>query len=279
MIYLQTHKHPRRFLRQILGLTIVLIVAAVSAIQFFTPHFLPSLFTAVARPFWRVEFSMKSGALHSIESLLNEKELLIRQLSEIRVRLDTIEATELENVELKALLGRERVFSTGTSTIETTTKLGTFEKNGNLGILAAVLKRPPLLAYDEIIIDIGRDYDISTSSLVYAPGDVLIGRVFDVLTTTAKVKFFSSPGELYPISIGPKHSAATAIGRGGGQYEAQVSRDIDVEEGDFVLNSGLNDKPFGFVSAVLLDPTQPFKTVLFASPVNIYQLRWVLIKK
>ena len=77
--------------------------------------------------------------------------------------------------------------------------------------------------------------------------------------------------------IGTERAAAVAVGRGGGQYEAQLSRDVKVVEGDVVVSPSLNDKAFGIVTGVLSDPTQPFETVLFAPPVNVYQLRWVLV--
>lgn len=261
MTYLQTHRRPYQQQRRALVIIGGVIVVVVGVMHVTLPHLFPAFFTAIARPFWRTEFSIENGALNSPAKLLADNQSLLRQLDEARIRLDTIGAVESENRELKVLLGR-----------------GTTTPVRNPGILAAVLMRPPLSAYDELIIDIGRDHALATSSLVYVPGDILVGRVVDVLGTTAKVTLFSSAGESYPVLIGQTHAAATAVGRGGGHYEAQVSRDTAVIEGDFVLNAGFSNKPFGIVSAVLLDPTQPFKTVLFAPPVNIYQLRWVVVK-
>lgn len=237
------------------------IVVLAGLAQVAAPHLFPAVATAIAHPFWRTEFAIEQGALDSRETLLNENQSLLRQLDEARVRLETMGAIESENSQLKALLGR-----------------GTTTSPRNPGILAAVLIKPPASAYDELIIDIGRDHALSTSSLVYAAGDVLIGRVVNVLGRTSMIKLFSSPGESYPILIGQTHAAAIAVGRGGGQYEAQLSRDTAVVEGDVVLNAGLNNRPFGIVSAVLLDPTQPFKMVLFAPPANLYQLRWVVVR-
>jgi cell shape-determining protein MreC len=144
-------------------------------------------------------------------------------------------------------------------------------------ILAAVLKHPPRAAYDELIIDAGLDAGFSVGNNVYAVGDLLIGRVFQVLGQTSKVRLFSSPGGTYPVMIGPDHAPATAIGRGGGQYAAELPRDIKVSEGDFVVVPSLNAKPFGVVTSISADPAEPFETILFAPPVNVYSLRWVLV--
>ncbi len=234
----------------------MIVVFVIVGLFVWAPHFFPAIFNSIARPFWRMEFSLQSGSLHSPEQLLNENENLKRQLLDAQVRLQTIQMTEIENAEFKAMMGRA----------STTPR-----------ILSAVLKRPPFSKYDELIIDAGQDKGFSTTSTIYASGNILIGKVSDVLGETSKVTLFSSPGQKYDVLIGSQHAPATAIGRGGGQYEAQLSRDTKVVEGDIVISLSLNNKAFGIVTGVLSDPAQPFETVLFAPPVNVYQLRWVLV--
>ncbi|MEK9177500.1 MAG: rod shape-determining protein MreC, partial [Patescibacteria group bacterium] len=112
----------------------------------------------------------------------------------------------------------------------------------------------------------------------YAPGDVLIGAISDVLPETSKVSLFSSSGNILYVLIGPSNAPATAVGRGGGQYTAQLPRAVKISAGDFVIVPSIDDKPFGIVSAVESDSAQSFEIILFASPVNIYQLRWVLVE-
>lgn len=271
MTYLQPHKRPYQRLAYIGAIVAVGVIVACVSLVIFAPHIFSAFFTTVARPFWRVEFSLESGSLRSPEQLLTENEDLRNQLSEAKLAAITSDALVFENTELKALMGRDD--------ISTSTMSSTRGGSSRIGILAAVLRRPPLSLYDELVIDIGADRDISTSSLVYATGNVLIGRVVDVLRHTSKVQLFSSPGEKYEVMIGSTHIPATAIGRGGGQYEAQVSRGSGVSVGDFVSDPSLVDRPFGVVTAVVSDPAQPFEKVVFAPPINIFQLRWVLVKQ
>ncbi len=263
-------------MKQNIAFAATVVVILIVVIQVISPRFFPGIFVAIARPFWRTEFSIRSGGLLSAETLENEKEELVRSISEMQVKLSATKALESENAELRALLGREssQTFA-GTSTAKSKNSARAVRPM----ILAAVLSRPPASGYDQLIMDIGRDYDISTSTLVYVQGNVLIGRVVDVFKSTSKVRLFTSPGETVSILVGAAHIAATATGRGGGTYEAQVSREASVMEGDFVLDESYDNKPIGIVSSILLDPTQPFKTVIFAPPVNVYQLRWVLAQQ
>jgi cell shape-determining protein MreC len=256
MIYLQTRKS--RFsgpVRATIAVIAVIVVLG-AGVQFFRPSFFPAIVTTLVRPFWRTGLSLSLGSMRSPEELLAENQYLQRELDDSNVRLQTVQLIEAQNAEFKALMGRA-----------STTPY----------ILAAVLKRPPLAAYDELIIDAGADAGFTVGNNVYAVGNVLIGRISQVLGQTSKVRLFSSTGETYSVSVGPGHSPATAVGRGGGQYEAELPRDINVSQGDFVTDQGLDDRPFGIVTSVLTDPAQPFEKILFAPPVNIYDIRWVLV--
>jgi len=252
------------------------VVAVLVVIQLLVPHFLPALFTTAVRPFWRMEFSIMSGSLSSPSALLAENESLKIKLSELTAQNDSFGLIQTENNELLNLLGRpDATKVTGTST--SSSSLNLFSSSSVGKILAAVLVRPPLAAYDELIIDVGLDKDIQLGAKVYAPGNILIGTTTDILGETAKVNLFSSPGQKYPVLIGASHIPATAIGRGGGQYEAQVPQATAITEGDLVLDSTFSDGIFGKVTKVLNDPAQPFETILFSPQVNLYQIRWVLI--
>jgi cell shape-determining protein MreC len=273
MTYLQPHSRPYQRLARVIAGSIGVVAVICTIIIIFAPHLFSSLFTSIARPFWRVEFSIASGSLSSPEHLLADNERLKRELDELRAVSESVEFVSTQNEELKAVLGRP-----SNSTLGTSTDPDRLIPRNDGSILGAVLKRPPTAPYDMMIIDVGHDQGISTTSMVYATGNILIGRVVDVLSNTSKVKLFSSPEEKYDVLIGSSQAPAVAIGRGGGHYEAQVSRESGVKEGDYVISPGLNDGPFGTVSAVIFDPAQPFQTVLFSPAVNIYKLRWVTVK-
>ncbi len=267
MTYLQAHKRPYQRLARFVGIIIATIVVIIILVQIFFPYFFSAVFTTIARPFWNIEFSVMSGSLQSPESLLTENESLKLALMDRDIQSASILSLEDENTRLKEILGRTSVSSTD----------ALFKQSTHGRVLAAVIKHPPATLYDEFMIDIGSSQGISTSSQVYTPGSIHIGRVSSVLSHTATVRLFSSPGEHYDVLIGSSDTPATAIGMGGGQYEAQISRDAHVKKGDYVVGASLEGRPFGVVTALVSDPTQPFETVLFSPVINIYQLRWVIV--
>ncbi len=263
------------------------IVVFVVILQLFIPHLIPSIFTTIVRPFWRMEFSIASGSLDSPSVLLAENEALKIKLQTMIADNASVGGIQAENEELLSLLGRSSnaidltstssvltSFSTSTTSFDIASLAGI---TNNSRILAAVLVRPPFAPYDEFVVDVGSNRGIVAGAKVFAPGGILIGTTTDVLGETSKVSLFSSPGETYPVLIGSQHVPTTAIGRGGGQYEAQIPQATQIAIGDIVYDASLGDGVFGTVTQVLNNPANPFETILFAPVINIFQLRWVLI--
>jgi len=254
MTYIEKNRgnHGKKIVFVIVGF----IISIYFLVQFLFPHFLPALFTSIAVPFWRAQFSIESGSLLSSLSLLRENEELKRELLLNSTKMTTVEYLDLENAQLRKLL---------------------HSTSSKQYILSAILKRPPLYPYDELIIDIGSDRNISTTSIVYAEGDIPIGRVTDVFGKSSKVILFSSPGEKNEVLIGDKNILAEANGVGGGQFEVELPKGAIVNVGDFVVLATLDSRPFGKVVSVDTSSSLPFQKVLFSVPINLYQLRWVLI--
>jgi len=220
--------------------------------------------------------------MQSAESLLAQNESLKEQLKDAQIRLQTIGAIEEENKLLKSFFGVKTepfVAENSTSTIS----FNIFEHMLNSSmkgkrVLAPVLIRPSEGYYDELVIDGGKDMNFNIGDKVYAVGNVLIGTISDIQSQTSKVFLFSRPDNSLSVLIGKDNNPATAVGRGGGQFSAEIPYSVKVEKGDFVIVPSIDDKPFGIVSEVERDPAKSFGTVYFASTVNIYSLRFVLVE-
>lgn len=266
----------------------VVFVVLVIFVQIFAPHVFPTLWTSIAAPFWRIQFAYETGALRTHDELLAENQTLKAAIAEFEARYasSTTALLESQNDELLRLLGRSSLTSATSTTVvvetspkkktTTTTKISTSDQKQFR--LAAVLARPTLTPFDELIIDLGSDDDISTTTLVYSEGRTNIGRVVDVLPHTSRVRLYSSPEETYSVFIGNDHIPATAHGKGGGQYSADVPHGSSVVTGDIVTDSSVHDRVFGTVVSVVTDPANPFDTVLFAPPVVLNSLRFVLVR-
>ena len=175
-------------------------------------------------------------------------------------QLDTshIEFLRKENEELRSLLGRP----------ETSDK-----------ILAVILKKPPVSGYDIFILDIGIDKGLAKGDRVYAPGNIPIGEIAEINGNISKVRLYSSSGEKFDVLIGNDNIQATAIGKGGGAFEVSLPHDTKIARGDKVTIPNLSDSFFGNVEDIVSESSEPFSTVLFRQPLNIYELKWVLVQK
>ncbi len=258
MTYLQSNNVNRNRGKKLVLIIITSAVVIIIAARFLAPSVFAGFFTAIARPFWRVEFSLSSGQLQSAESLLGANQDLQRKLDEADVRLQSVSAIVAENEQLKSLMGRA-----------STTDV----------VLAAVLKKPPFAPYDELVLDAGTDMGFVVGNIVYAAGRVPIGKVTDVLSDSSKVLLFSSPKQTFNVLVGRSDAPAIAIGRGGGQYSAELPRTVVIEKGNSVSIPSLKSNLYGIVNAVIANPSESFQTILFSAPVNIYQLKWVLVER
>jgi cell shape-determining protein MreC len=266
-----------------LQITVVVIVVLIF-VRLVVPSAFDSFFAAIFSPLWRMERSVSGDDFSASANRADLSSLVESQNS-----TDSVTLLQQENAELKALLGR-------------TSTAGTL-------ILAAVLKAPPLSAYDSLVIDLGSDENVKTGDKVFALASPIvtvsttstaftttsatsspisststtevltpIGTVAETSAASSKVSLFSSPGMKYSVEIGPDHIPATAIAQGGGMFEVQLAQGAHVNVGDTITIPDIETLTFGMVGAIVNDPTQPYMNVFFQEPVNIYQLRWVLVE-
>jgi len=64
---------------------------------------------------------------------------------------------------------------------------------------------------------------------------------------------------------------------GGGNFEVKLPRGVDIREGDVISFPAINTQIVGVVEKIKVKAADPFQTILFKSPVNIYELRFVEI--
>ncbi|MBI5139693.1 hypothetical protein HZA26_03750 [Candidatus Nomurabacteria bacterium] len=199
------------------------------------------------------------GAYFSFkESILNDNQNLKLELDKMMARALNYDSLLDENIKLKETLGRKN------------------EKD-NL-ILAGILSKPNRNFYDVLIIDTGEGKGIKAGDMVLALGNIPIGRVDTVYSNSAKVVLFSSGGERQEVIIPGKDIFIEMTGRGGGNFEISISREVELSEGVEVVLPGLNSYVVAVVQKIISDSRDPLQKALLVSPVNIQELKFVEVK-
>ncbi|MFA5778182.1 MAG: rod shape-determining protein MreC [Candidatus Paceibacterota bacterium] len=194
----------------------------------------------------------------SKNSLSIQNRNLQTQLNEEEMRISNYNSLLAENNNLKEILNRKN------------TKIPM--------ILATILAKPNQSIYDTLIVDVGLEQGLQMGNMVFALGNIPVGRVAEVYPNSAKVVLFSNPGEKTQAIISSKDIFMELIGRGGGNFEMVLPRDLTVQKGDQVVMSGINPYVLAVVETIISDPRDSFTKALLSSPVNIQELKFVEVE-
>ncbi len=242
------------------ALALILILVSI-----FIPTALPAALHALGRPLWqgsaRAELAVSNASsllLRSKGSLIEENQALREKIATQELQLASFTLLRQESDALKALWGR---------------------RPDRQVTIASVLARPNLSLYDTVIVDAGTEEGILVGKKVFTEGDMLVGTIDRMYAHSAVVKLFSTPGERTVVEVGAQKIQITAEGRGAGNFQMQLPRAIEIREGDTISVPGITPKLFGVVEKVRALPADPFQTVLFKSPFNIFELRYVFIEQ
>lgn len=233
-------------------------------ISFFAPSFFSGIFSQVGGVVWNSENFIFRSVRDTIQ-LFRFKNSLLAENEELKKRLETMVvdalATDImrqENSDLKEVLGRI---------------------DDKKVLLASVLRTPPFSPYDTFILDVGADKGVQIGDYIFVGGHVLVGEIVEVNPTSAKAQLFSAPGKTSVVLVGKKAVSAEAIGRGGGNFEIVLSREIPIAVGESVIVPQIDSMVLGVVGQVDIDSAKTFQRVLFSTPVNIQGVRWVTVVK
>lgn len=248
-------------------MTTALIVAALLAlfgVHYFFPTALPRVFLPVTSIFWQSE-SSTIGWFASMGKIVTSKYSLIKENKRLKNEIVSRDSSALmlsslieENENLKSALGRS---ATGDD------------------ILGVILSRPPMSPYDTLIIDIGTADGVAVGNKVYTEGDVLVGDIAEAYLHQSKVSLFSSPGRTTSILIGSSTVETLATGRGAGNYVAKLPVEVKIKKGDPIITPQIRMHTFGVVEEIMVDSSDSLQTILFKTPINIHEFRFVEVDK
>ncbi len=218
----------------------------------------------IASPFWQSKNFITSfisddmGIFQSKAELLKENSDLKNQIKNFAVEDNLFQVVKSENDDLKSLLGRKA--------------------SSKKEILASILEKPFLSPYDTLVVDAGSSDGISVGDKVLSDdASTFIGYVSEVFAGQSKVTLYSSPGQKVEVLIGKNNVLKDAYGSGGGNFIAEVPREFDIKEGDPIVIPSVSANVFGIVETINYKEADSFETVMFKNPVNIEELKWVVV--
>ncbi|MSU44897.1 rod shape-determining protein MreC [Candidatus Nomurabacteria bacterium] len=194
----------------------------------------------------------------SKNSLYLENKNLKLELNQDKATMSNYNSILIENIVLKEILGRSN-------------------ENKPM-ILSAILSKPNQSPYDTLVIDVGIKKGLQVGDMVFALGNVPIGRISNVYINSSKVILFSNTGEKTQVVVSDENIFMEVIGRGGGNFEMIILSDFTPIKGDEVVLPGITPYVLGIVETIISDPRDPFVKALLVSPVNIQELKFVEVE-
>src|SRR3989344_928730 len=155
--------------------------------------------------------------------------------------------------------------------------LGRKEEKENF-LLSAVLSKPNQNPYDTLIVDVGETDGVETGNMVFALGNVPVGRVAAVYSKTSKVVLFSSSGEKMRVAVNGGGVVMEVAGRGGGNFEMILPRDFVLPEESVAILPGIFPYVVAIVKTIISDPRDSFQKALLVSPANMQEFGFVEIR-
>ncbi len=226
-------------------------------------HFLSKPAMAVSRPFLIMSDSLKSwwqGNLFLMEkkkNLENENKLLRKKIEEIKIKSALFGAREKDDKKSRSIVPK---------------------KSEQKYLSAPILIRPPQSPYDTLIVDAGLKDGVKEGMVATAYGDVFLGYVSEVFGRTSKITLVSFPKRETNVMLASSSISAIAVGKGGENLEIILPRSIEVSPGEAVFTLGRNPMLMGIVEKIITNFSDPFQKILFRLPVNIQELKYIILE-
>jgi rod shape-determining protein MreC len=141
-------------------------------------------------------------------------------------------------------------------------------------VVAAIISKPFTYPYGSFVVDQGSRDGVSVGDKVYVDNTVALGFVSKVYNNSSLVVLYSKAEEKVHAMLLSNNVGIDLIGRGG-SFEAFVSRDLEIEAGDYVVTTDFNPYVLGKISEVRFDPREPEKHLLIELVSNPHELRFV----
>ncbi len=235
----------------------IIILLAVAALLF---RPLSKMVKGIFAPAWKLNAVATDNAstlFTSKRALREENRRLSEELAKAKIELIELPLLREENRELKELSGRSA---------------------DQKFVLAGVITNPGQSLYNTYHIDAGSAEGVTVGAEVFANGNALVGTVSEVGLHRSTVSSLATPGNKVSAVVVDSDITITVTGRGGGDYEVALPREIPFTPGMAVLSQGVDHEIIAIVEKIISDPRDPFQRLLARMPVNMRTVRFVSVK-
>lgn len=191
--------------------------------------------------------------------LIARQHAMESQIQTLQQQLNTLQLIEDENTSLRTLLD--------------------YPTLQHQSVVARVIAKPSQNMYDRIMIDRGTRDGISIGDRVIAGENGLIATIDQVTETTAQGTLISGGFWKGDAALARLGITVPVQGKGSGNFELHVPRDLDVRDGDVMTLPGAPDFVIGVIKSIQFDERDPYQTVLARTPVNVQELKFVRVVK
>ena len=198
--------------------------------------------------------------LSTPKTILIERQNALQQQNELlQQQLAGMHLTEDENTSLRQILD--------------------YPKTNYTMVSARVISKPSQSIYDRIMIDRGSNDGIKIGDRVIAGENSFIATIDVVTDKSAEGTLISGSFWKGDAIISRLGITVPVEGKGSGNFELHIPRDLEVRDGDVMTLPGFSDFVFGIIKTVQFDERDPYQTVLARTPVNLQELKFVRVVK
>lgn len=244
----------------------LIILPLLFALILFTPlrGYLASTVTLLGRPLLYLKEGVSVRSAY-VADYFRSRKMLAQENAVLQEKLVETENLRTENEFLRSEYGR------------LLSLLGR-EESGRKRILATILARPNISPYDVLSVDVGSDKGLLVGERVYLSETIVVGEVKEVFAHSSKIELYSASGKETPVLVGSTTIPATATGLGGQNFSVRLPRNLGVLPGDIVSLTTLEPGILGIVKEIRDDPNDALLTIIFRSPANVEEARFVLVE-
>ena len=148
------------------------------------------------------------------------------------------------------------------------------DKNGSSVEIGKIILKPPFSGFDNLVI--GGEFDESKIGQKVFYRNIILGEIVEVRGDNAIVRLYSASGNSSSAKL-KDGNLFEVVGKGYGQYEMTLPKDIEIEEGDPLIYPDNEVALFGIVNKVFSTDDDLFNKVLFNIPIDFAEINYVRI--